>query len=261
MTPARAAPAGTCAVIWDFDGTLVDSRLRNMSVNRAILERITGRRGDSFELLTSIKAYDAAVARATNWRDFYAREFGLSETEIESAARLWIDCHGVDRTDMPLFGGIAETLDALSSWPQGIVSQNARAVIEAALAATGLTRHFRAVLGFEEVAAGRQKPAPDALLRCAEELTGLEPGVVFYVGDHRTDTLCAALAREELASRGVAVDVVSIAAGYGVDGSDGWDVRPDHVAGQPAEIVEIVERRLQAARGTAPPPGGGRASP
>ncbi len=43
-----------CAIMWDFDGTIVDSRHRNLSVNRKIVERLTGRAWEDFKALTSI---------------------------------------------------------------------------------------------------------------------------------------------------------------------------------------------------------------
>ena len=46
----NGAPRDT-AVIWDFDGTLVDSHRKNLQVNRAIIHRLTGRRAASFTAL------------------------------------------------------------------------------------------------------------------------------------------------------------------------------------------------------------------
>ena len=44
----------TCAIVWDFDGTLVDSRHRNLSVNRSIIGELTGRSWREFEALYTI---------------------------------------------------------------------------------------------------------------------------------------------------------------------------------------------------------------
>jgi hypothetical protein len=123
--------------MWDFDGTLVDSRHRNLSVNRSIVERLTGRTWADFKALTSVSEYDAAVARCTNWRDFYEREFELRGLQIESAGRLWTEYQLRDGTPVPPFEGVTEALDALAHLPQGIVSQNARDIITATLGASG----------------------------------------------------------------------------------------------------------------------------
>ena len=47
------------AIIWDYDGTLVDTRLKNYQVNRAILEAVTGKSADEFEGLTSFESHEA----------------------------------------------------------------------------------------------------------------------------------------------------------------------------------------------------------
>ena len=189
----------SCAIIWDYDGTLVDSRYRNLSVNRSIVEELTKRPWSDFRALASIPEYDAAVARCTNWRDFYAREFGLDVPRIETAGHLWTRYQLSDRPPVTPFPGVLEALDELAHLPHGIVSQNARGIIAATLEPLGLGGRFSHVIGYEEVPPERQKPAPDGLLGCIEALTGLESGTTFYVGDHPTDTECVARARSELA--------------------------------------------------------------
>ena len=234
----------SCAIIWDYDGTLVDSRHRNLSVNRSIVELLTDRPWTEFKALASIPEYDAAVARCTNWRDFYAREFGLQVPKVETAGRLWTRYQLTDETPVTPFPGVSETLDALAHLPHGIVSQNARDIITATLDPLGLAGRFRHVIGYEEVGPGRQKPAPDGLLACIDVLTDIEPATAFYIGDHPTDTECVAQARSDLQARGRHIEVKSIAALYGGESPAGWRVQPDLLADTPAQIVDIV---LQAA--------------
>ena len=237
-----------CAIIWDYDGTLVDSRHRNLSVNRSIIERLIGRSWRDFKALHSIEDYDAAVARCTNWRDFYQREFGLREHMLESAGRMWTRCQLTDETPVEPFAGVLETLEELGHLPHGIVSQNSRQIIEATLGPLGLGDRFEHVLGYEQVAPGRQKPAPDGLLDCLERLTRMGPGAAFYVGDHPTDAICVTRARQEMATRGLDIDVWSIAALYGGESADGWPVSPDFFARSPHDIVAIVDREIPCRR-------------
>ncbi len=229
------------AVIWDFDGTLVDSRRKNLSVSRSIIQRITGQPASTFAALSSVAGYDAALMRATNWREFYQREFGLSEADIDRAGLLWTEHQLRDGTEMPLFPGIAEALEGMRALPHGIVSQNGRAVILDVLRMNHLASYFDVVIGFEEVDLRRQKPAPEGLLRCLEDLTSSKPGWLFYVGDHETDFICAANARALLAERGASVRVISVGAQYGHEAPPAWEEKPDHVARRPADIVDIVE--------------------
>ncbi len=231
----------TSALIWDFDGTLVDSRHKNLSVNRSIVELITGRSAGSFKALAGLHNYDVAVARATNWREFYARECGLTDSDIDRAASLWTEYQFRDPTPAPVFEGIPEALAELQDLPHGIVSQNGKVIIQATLEASGLAHHFVTVVGHEEVGFGRQKPAPDGLLSCLRELTRLQAGFVFYVGDHETDAVCAARARDELVALNADIELVSIGAFYGHETvAASWNVQPDTVARRPADIVGIV---------------------
>jgi phosphoglycolate phosphatase-like HAD superfamily hydrolase len=231
-----------CAIIWDYDGTLVDSRHRNLSVNRSIIEGLTGRPWRDFTALHSIEDYDAAVARCTNWRDFYRSEFGLREDMLETAGRMWTRGQLTDETPVEPFAGVPETLEALGHLPHGIVSQNSRQIIEATLGPLGLRDRFEHVLGFEQVAPGRQKPAPDGLLDCLARMTRSGPGAAFYVGDHPTDAMCVAQARQEMATRDLDMSVRSIAVLYGGESTDGWPEPPDFLARTPQDIVAIVDR-------------------
>ena len=212
------------------------------------MSRITAQPAGSFEALASLAGYRAALARAQNWREFYARSFGLSEAAIDRAGGLWAPYQERDATPTPLVAGIPEVLRSLRHLPQGIVSQNARETIAAVLDGNGLRECFQAIIGFAEVDLRRQKPAPEGLLRCVEILTALRPGHVFYIGDHEADAVCAARAKAVLAGGTTGVRVVSIAALYAAEKPAAWAVEPDHTVRRPCEIVEIV------ASYTGPPP-------
>jgi HAD superfamily hydrolase (TIGR01549 family) len=230
-----------CAIVWDYDGTLVDSRHRNLSVNRTIIQGLTGRSWRDFGALTSVADYDDAVARCTNWRDFYQNEFGLREDMLETAGRMWTERQLSDETPVLPFAGVTDALNSLGHLPHGIVSQNSRRIITATLEPLGLGGRFDHVLGYEEVAPGRQKPAPDGLLDCLDRLSVRE-GVAFYIGDHPTDALCVARARDEIAKKAPTLQIWSIAALYGGESADGWPEAPDFRARTPEEIVTIVRR-------------------
>ena len=228
------------AVIWDFDGTLVDSHPRNLNVNRSIVEELTGRSALSFQALSSIRDYEQAVSRAQNWREFYSREFDLQEPDVERAGQMWPDLQRSDTTPHAPFGGIPETLDALADLPQAILSHNDSKVISAALDATGLAGHFSAILGHAELGPEFEKPAAGGLLRCIDILPLTSTARVFFVGDHETDALCASNARLALLDSESDIQVFSVGAFFGDHGEELWDLTPDHAARSPAEVVEIV---------------------
>ena len=231
------------AVIWDFDGTLVDTREKNMNVNRQIIQVITDQPWERFPVFESVATYDEAQMRSTNWREFYHRGFGLSEDEIDRAGAMWTGLQLTDTTPAPFFDGIAAALARLrGAAVQGIVSQNSRQNIEEMLDEVGLLHHFEHIVGYEEVGIQRQKPTPDGLLMCIERLTNSAAGTVLYVGDHETDVRCARNADRVLAERRIPQHVVSAGAFFDRVGSDrSWSVLPDHRASSPEGVVSIVE--------------------
>ena len=238
---SRVTPS--IAFIWDFDGTLADTRRRNYNVVRQLFAENVGRALDRIPALASPEAYDKVNRRYLNWRELYTREFGFSEDETDRLGRLWSAYQLKDDTPAEIFEGIGEALAALRQVGHGIVSQNARDQIVRTLEGARLIEHFRVIVGYDEVHITRQKPEPDGVLACLETLTALTPGRALYVGDHETDVRCARNAQQALAARGVAVEVVSVAACFaGHAGPANWTHQPDHVAWSPRDVVEIAQR-------------------
>lgn len=229
------------AVLWDFDGTLADTRERNYRVARRILADLTGNPPDAIPALRSRAVYDSTVRRYANWRELYRVEFGLSDDAIDRAGAMWSTYQLADGTPIGVFDGIAAALEALSTVPHGIVSMNARDQIARTVNGAGVGHHFRTIVGYEEVHIRRQKPEPDGLLLCLEQVSALTSGRVLYVGDHETDVRCAANANAELRRRGAAVRVVAVAARFTGDAEhEEWSVRPDYAVAHPQEIVAIA---------------------
>jgi phosphoglycolate phosphatase-like HAD superfamily hydrolase len=231
------------AIIWDFDGTLVDTRQKNMNVNRQIVGAITGQPWQRFAVLGSVAAYDEAQRRFANWREFYRRGIGLSEDDTDRAGAMWTGLQLTDTTPAPFFDGIGAVLDRLrSAAVHGIVSQNSRQNIEEMLDGVGLLHHFEHIIGYEEVEARRQKPAPDGLLMCIELLTDSAAGTVLYVGDHETDVRCGRSADQVLAERQIPQRVVTVGAFFdGAGGDRSWSVLPDYRAMSPDDVVNVVD--------------------
>lgn len=230
-------------MVWDFDGTLVDTSARNLSVNRRIVADLTGRPWRSFPALASREAYEESLRVAVNWQEMYRRTYGFSDDDLEVVVTRWTPFQVSDPTPAPFFPGLEETVAALADLPQAIVSQNARPVIEAILSENGLAGRFDPVIGYAEVGMQRQKPAPDGLIRCVDALGLAEPGVVLYVGDHEADALFVANAARDLADAGRDLQVLSVAALFANGASvKGWQIPPDHVVRSPTEVLALARR-------------------
>lgn len=231
------------AFLWDFDGTLADTRQRNFNVVRRLFGENLGRPLDGIAALASAESYDRVNRRYFNWRELYAAEFGFDEAQTDRLGRLWSVYQERDDTPVEIFDGVHDVLTSLAHARHGIVSQNAKSEIARTLAGARLDGHFRVIVGYDDVPLTCQKPAPDCVLACLEQLTAFAPGSVMYIGDHETDVRCARNAQRTLRERGVALDVVSVAACFVGDiGVERWTHPPDHVARSPREIVAIAER-------------------
>ncbi len=231
------------AVLWDFDGTLADTRLKNFNVTQRILSTLHPDVAARAPVANRPEEYDRAYRRLANWREFYTRHLGFSEEETDRAGKLWSRYQLEDATPVPLFEGVCETLQCLGRRPHGVVSQNARAVIRQALSEARVEDFFGSVVGYEEVPMRRQKPAPDGILVSLRRLVDWQPGLVLFVGDHPTDARTARNANQALRESGAKIRVVSVAAAYSCgDSWREWPVQPDEAAQHPRDLLEISHR-------------------
>ena len=228
------------AIVWDYDGTLVDTRLKNLNVTKAIISEVFSNENKKFSVLSSLENYESANIKHANWRELYQKEFEMNNEQIDFAGSLWTKYQLLDKTPAELFNGISSVISKLDSYKQGIVSQNSYENIKNNLERLGLIKYFKTIIGYEEIGITNQKPHPDGLLLCINELTDLyEDNSVIYIGDHETDVKCAFNANEVL-GRNV---VITIYINHtNEDLSFDWVFKPDYTASSPSEIIEIVDR-------------------
>jgi N-acetyl-D-muramate 6-phosphate phosphatase len=229
------------AVIWDFDGTLVDSWQKNLNVTRRIISIILKGNQSKIPALSSIGNYHQAHIKASNWREFYKESFGLTEKQTDDAGRMWTEFQIKDNTPIPLLDGIEDVINSLNKYSQGIVSQNSRNNIIRYLKEKSLLSNFKSIIGYEEVKMERQKPNPEGLMMCIERLTDFKPGYVFYIGDHETDARCAFEAKNIFEKNNAGIKILSIGAFYGFnEDPSGWSIDPDYQAHKVGDVVDII---------------------
>ena len=227
------------AIIWDYDGTLVDSRQKNLNVTRKIIEKVSGKETGTFSLLQSMETYQKVTMEMMNWREFYRDQFQLTEDQIDEAGGLWTKFQLSDETPVTVDRGIHEVISSAGEFPQGIVSQNSKSNVMRQLEMENLSRHFSSIIGYEEVGFNNQKPHPEGLLKCMEQLFDMREGNLFYIGDHETDILCARNTNEALKDSGKNLNVITIGALYGTGTqTDNWSVQPDYVAQTVGDLLE-----------------------
>lgn len=174
------------AVIFDLDGVLVDSEIWWDEVREAFAA--THGRSWSVEDRAAVMG-----ANSRQWSATMRERLGL-DLSNEAIEREIVD--GVvaryRNEPAPTITGAAETVRRIAADRSvGVASSAHRAVIDAALAATGLTDAFSVVVASDEVALG--KPAPDVYLETARRL-GVHPERCLVVEDSLNGVLAAAAA-------------------------------------------------------------------
>ncbi len=230
------------AVIWDYDGTIADTRQKNYNVSKKIVSKILKTDPTKIPALSSLNNYHQAHVKSTNWREFYASSFNLQDEEIDEAGKLWTEYQLKDDTEIPIIDGIKDAVIALNNIPQGIVSQNSKSIITNCLIENNLLTYFDEIIGYEQVDLKRQKPYPDGLLMCLERLTNFKSGYVLYIGDHETDVKCALNANNILSKNKAGIKIISVGAFYcfKVDTSN-WSYLPDYEIKKAEMILNIIE--------------------
>ena len=229
------------AVIWDYDGTLVDTRQKNLDVTKEIVFEVLHKNYKEFPALLNLENYERANAGAANWRELYRGEFSMNEEQTNYAGSLWTKYQLLHTTRLELYSGLKEIIvDLGNRYPQAIVSLNSHANILNSLSHNNVETYFKAIIGYEEVDFSKQKPDPDGLLKCITHLNlqGTQ-GTIVYIGDHETDAHCAINTNKVLGKR----RIISIGALYEKEQVHGkWKYQPDHFAFTTGHLPEIISQ-------------------
>jgi HAD superfamily hydrolase (TIGR01509 family) len=179
--PALPRPA---AVIFDLDGTLVDTVEKRISAWLAVFaeggipasrEAIAPLIGSDGKFLARRIAADAGIE--------------LDDTRAEAIDRRCGEIYDRLNTDPRPLSGVRETLQWLTEigLPWAIATSSRREQVDDSVAALGLAREPTIIDGSHVEHA---KPAPDLLLHAASEL-GQDPAGCWYVGDSTWDVRAA----------------------------------------------------------------------
>jgi HAD superfamily hydrolase (TIGR01509 family) len=150
------------AVVFDLDGVLVDSEPVWEEVRRGYVARHGGTwQPDSQRRLMGMSTGE--------WARYLSEELGVGQPPDRVAADVVDEMARRYETRLPLVDGATEVVRRVAErWPLGLASSSPPRLIEAALAAAGLSDAFRITLSTEQVPRG--KPAPDVYLAVAEHL-------------------------------------------------------------------------------------------
>ncbi|MFO1151710.1 MAG: HAD family phosphatase [Alsobacter sp.] len=206
------------AVLWDMDGTLVDSEpIAVEALRRAMAEQ---------GIAPPDNLHDLVVGRpADELYTWYARDFGLSLDPVSWERRK----HRHHLGALGALRGFAPAIDLFKALeirgvPQAIVSNSDRIIMDAQLRAVGLARPGLVTVSRNDVRQG--KPEPEGYLRAAW-LLEVRPGDCLVVEDSPSGAAAGLAARMKT----VLVPHAALAPPDGVTRLDSMD-----------EIVAMVAR-------------------
>jgi HAD superfamily hydrolase (TIGR01509 family) len=174
------------AVIFDFDGVLVDSEPRYLAATNAVFAR----EGRVLDALTAAKysglRYPEMLAELipllglSRDVDYYIRESRIEEARVFGG-------------QLEAVAGAATLMSQLAqrSMPCAVGSSSNHAWVDRVLHRLGLREYVSVVVGGDEVTAG--KPHPEVFLRCAE-LLGVAPSRCAVIEDSVNGVLAACAA-------------------------------------------------------------------
>jgi phosphoglycolate phosphatase-like HAD superfamily hydrolase len=165
------------AILFDWDGTLVDSLGAFHAANAAVMAAF----GLPFDVITYRQNY------VPDWREMY-RRLGIPGDRLEEANGLWETSFG-GRSDLVVaFPGALEALTRLrdAGAVLGIVTAGVRSVVEPQLERTGLGPLLPVRVFGDDLPV--HKPNPEPLRRALRIAGGRHrPETSAYVGDAPTD--------------------------------------------------------------------------
>ena len=216
-----ASPSLPAPVLFDLDGTLIDSidlilKSAQFAFGRCGLDCPTEREwlagvGRPLPVMFGVFAPGREPELITAYREF----------QMENHDRL-----------VRVYDGVPEMLEALKTrgHPMAIVTSKTNLLAMRGLAHTGIDHFFETVVGMD--ACTRHKPDPEpvriALDRLARDARG-----AWFIGDSTHDM-----------ESGNAAGVATVGALWGpFDEADLAPSRPRHLAAQPLDVVELVLNR------------------
>ncbi len=232
-------------ILWDYDGTMVDSAEKNRAVTIEVLKYFDKEIESHLpDALRSYEKYQRANHAYKNWRDLYQYGFGLKESQLDEAGKLWAPLQLKNKKIPDMFEGLPDLFRCLKPVKMGICSQNANKNIKETLKYYGVDDCFEVVVGYDDVAGDEQKPNPEGFIKCVHLLEKNDKdGVFIYIGDHSEDVVFAKNAQKKL--EGNHVSVIGITIDHlKRNGDQNWVVQPDYFVSTTKELEQILRDLL-----------------
>ena len=183
------------AVVWDLDGTLVDSAPDIAAALNSLLEENGLQPLDEQRVRRMIGNGVAALIQ----RGFAEHGYDRDEIPIKTLQSRFMEIYetcAVDRTR--LFPGVIEALQgfAEAGVPQAVCTNKPQGIAEQVLSGLGIADYFRLVIGGDTLPRRKPDPMP---LRVAISGLDAQPGGTLMIGDSEVDMAAARAAGARVA--------------------------------------------------------------
>jgi pyrophosphatase PpaX len=199
-------------VLFDLDGTLVDSAAAILDSFHHATETVLRRRFPDDQILAQVGGTNLDHQMAL-----------LDPSRVDELVRVYRAHNDPQYSELACFEGVLDVLRQLKSQARrlGVVSAKRRPTVERVFAGAGIGDYFEVVVGSDDTT--RHKPDPEPVLK-ALELLGAAPGDAAYVGDSPFDVAAAR-----------AAGVFAVAVGWGrihrVEQADAFVETPEALLG------------------------------
>lgn len=161
------------AIIYDLDGTILDTLKMNMLPLMKIIEEETGNKV-AYEEVLKYAAWPGMETLAD-----------LNIDDREKTYARWVKYVNEFENGATLFEGFEEVFNKFNGrMVQAIVSSKTVKQYQIDVVEKGIDKYMKIAILADDTL--KHKPDPEPLLKCLKEI-GLEPGEVIYIGDSLSD--------------------------------------------------------------------------
>lgn len=201
-------------VVFDVDGTMVDTEEAVMFAYQTIIHKKYGRYFTQEEML---KGYGVPTPQTL-------AKYGF--TDIDAAMKDYYKYLIEGFKKCTVFDGINEVMNELKAnkIPTGIVTSRCKYEIDIDSSLQGLIANFKAIVCSDDTTL--HKPNPDPLLKAIESMNAISSETI-YIGDTKFDSMCAKSAGVKFA---LAV--------WGTNNAD--NISADYYLDKPTQLLDII---------------------
>lgn len=211
-------------VVFDFDGTIMDTNNVIIQSWQHTFRTIKGREGDLDYIMST---FGEPLE--------YSMEKTFAEVPSEESVRIYREFHRAKFYDMiEIFPGIKEMLSEVKElgYKTGLATSRVKLTAYQGLEKYDLFKYFDEILTVEEVT--KAKPDPEMLLTTLKKL-GSSPETSAMTGDTRLDIGCANAA----GATSILVGWSQALAGKTKEDFTGNEI-PDHIIETPADLITVI---------------------